>query len=654
MFHLVGNFQTRAGDALAGYFVKLKDAAGAYATLYSDANSTPIATVSGIANTGLTDAEGMYDIWVADGTYDVELYDKNNSSLLLRTQNGVQMFSGALASSAYDLAASATATAEASEATALASAATADAAAANVTKRLPGVTAYGSVASTGAASTTLAAAYSAQGVGGTVVADADFSTGSTAPDNPGVAIIGSKTAWYAPTTTGSGGFVGGGRVINKPGREPSLRTFGQETLIPRFLNRLKAGSSINIALAGDSNTIAYSGPVLAGLLTGLSSNITVNNFGVSGTDVHQWITNTGGISGTGKDLTSVLATLPDLLVIRYATNSPYYGRDAASYLASLETALSTIRASANGSVQQLSIVVCSGHPMNDAAAMAVESGEKRDERYNARIRPGIMALCEKYQCCFSDCYGRFPDAFVDFASGPAQNSMLDAARVHAQNALIDMIAQAVYEDIVPSVYRSGASIPNPPGGTVIKLVTDAPNTYPKGFSIYRASAGWPINGFVHTVHPADGQYPMQYNFGFSGEAYLYVRNSSGAAPGTWGAWRLIGQVTTAVASFGSGFSNGFGVEALGVTLDGADGIISGYIGQTAAAITAGQTLCTLPTGNRPPSGRPQDIFVWAWDGTGVRELLPAIIATTGVITTTKASTSTTVQRVYFNTRFVRG
>lgn len=92
MYHLVGNFQNKAGDALAGYFVKLKDAGGAYATLYSDSNLTPIATVSGVANTAVTDATGLYDLYVAEGSYDVEFYDKNNSALLISRTPSVPMF----------------------------------------------------------------------------------------------------------------------------------------------------------------------------------------------------------------------------------------------------------------------------------------------------------------------------------------------------------------------------------------------------------------------------------------------------------------------------------------------------------------------------------------------------------------------------------
>jgi hypothetical protein len=74
MYHLVDNLQTRTGDALAGYYVKLKDAQGNHATLYSDENSTPIVSVSGVADAALSNDRGMYDCYVDDGNYIREIY----------------------------------------------------------------------------------------------------------------------------------------------------------------------------------------------------------------------------------------------------------------------------------------------------------------------------------------------------------------------------------------------------------------------------------------------------------------------------------------------------------------------------------------------------------------------------------------------------
>jgi hypothetical protein len=77
MYHLVNNFQNGTGDALANYRVRLKDADGNYATLYSDSSGTPIVAVSGVANAMVTDSAGQFECYVASGSYDVEFYDSN-------------------------------------------------------------------------------------------------------------------------------------------------------------------------------------------------------------------------------------------------------------------------------------------------------------------------------------------------------------------------------------------------------------------------------------------------------------------------------------------------------------------------------------------------------------------------------------------------
>jgi hypothetical protein len=93
LYHYVETLTNDAGDKLVGYYVKLKDSdLGTYATLYSDISETPIITVSGIADTIVTDETGLIDGYVADGVYDVEIYDANDANLLLRSIAAIPMF----------------------------------------------------------------------------------------------------------------------------------------------------------------------------------------------------------------------------------------------------------------------------------------------------------------------------------------------------------------------------------------------------------------------------------------------------------------------------------------------------------------------------------------------------------------------------------
>lgn len=140
MYHLVNNYQDKSGNALAGYYVKLKVPGGAYAPLFADESSTPIVAVSGVADTAVTNANGLFDLYVADGTYDVEFYDRAEPTRRISTVPGVPMFTLALgpedvsaavaaAAEAVISAAGASDSAEASDNSATASAASATAAA---------------------------------------------------------------------------------------------------------------------------------------------------------------------------------------------------------------------------------------------------------------------------------------------------------------------------------------------------------------------------------------------------------------------------------------------------------------------------------------------------------------------------------------------
>lgn len=75
MFHAVNNVTNERGDGLASYRIKLKVPGGAYTPLYSDESGTPIIGVSGIADTAVTDENGLYDFWVDEEEYDLEVYD---------------------------------------------------------------------------------------------------------------------------------------------------------------------------------------------------------------------------------------------------------------------------------------------------------------------------------------------------------------------------------------------------------------------------------------------------------------------------------------------------------------------------------------------------------------------------------------------------
>jgi hypothetical protein len=101
LYHLVNSLTNDAGDALVGYYVRLRSiATGSVATIYADPDFRPIENVSGVENAARTDSNGLYSIYVADGSYDIEFYDRNDVLLLLRIVSDVPMFGRATADAA--------------------------------------------------------------------------------------------------------------------------------------------------------------------------------------------------------------------------------------------------------------------------------------------------------------------------------------------------------------------------------------------------------------------------------------------------------------------------------------------------------------------------------------------------------------------------
>lgn len=90
MFHFFGVVRRDYGPALANWQVGLVDSLGAVVDIFSDENSTPIATVSGVANRAVSDASGNYSLFVPNGTYDVQFF--NSSGVFQRTVRAVPMY----------------------------------------------------------------------------------------------------------------------------------------------------------------------------------------------------------------------------------------------------------------------------------------------------------------------------------------------------------------------------------------------------------------------------------------------------------------------------------------------------------------------------------------------------------------------------------
>jgi len=88
MFHYFNSITNVHGDALSGFFVRAVDTTtGSTATLYADVSLTPIVSVSGLANAALVDDDGNVNFFVASGTYHLDIYAPNGSTLIKRVSD---------------------------------------------------------------------------------------------------------------------------------------------------------------------------------------------------------------------------------------------------------------------------------------------------------------------------------------------------------------------------------------------------------------------------------------------------------------------------------------------------------------------------------------------------------------------------------------
>lgn len=88
MHHYFEAITNTSGDSLVGYFGRVINRSNNNTvTLASDDNGTPIVVVSGVENMAKTDDFGNLDFYVEPGTYDLEIYAPNATSLIMRVPN---------------------------------------------------------------------------------------------------------------------------------------------------------------------------------------------------------------------------------------------------------------------------------------------------------------------------------------------------------------------------------------------------------------------------------------------------------------------------------------------------------------------------------------------------------------------------------------
>lgn len=364
---------------------------------------------------------------------------------------------------------------------------------------------------------TVAHALASRGLADQLLVTADASAGTTAPTNPGAELLGEHALYYTPASGG------GRRVINHAGRDAALLQFGQECLV-RWNYGLYNGDTLAGEAAGDSNsTPSFVGGQIAFLL-GALPRVTITNDAIGGTSLEDWRTGTNEYAASGKAMADVIGRAPQLILICFGTNDAVDGRTPAQFKASLDAALTTIRATL--SVQATSICLFTPNSMNGPAG--------DDELYSAQIRAVIRQAAIDFQCAFFDKGGRYPDAFVDFGTGTSQNHWLDTNRVHADTIQRDMLVWEAFRFLVPPQALTGNFM-----WQTARVATDLPITYRKEMSSERATTGFPVDGGVVTFNPLStaGHFPLQLNWSISSGSF-HIRGIT--ATNTWSNWTSIG------------------------------------------------------------------------------------------------------------------
>lgn len=415
-----------------------------------------------------------------------------------------------------------------------------------------------------------------------------------------------------------------GRLFN-PKSSLNNYFFGQETLQHWFSLFSGASNKSNgnavtakIVCTGDSTTFGVGGTYggVPAILQDMAKtrgypNVTVVNRGRSGMPTINWPEKTS--SWENNYLNSDIADDPDLYIIRWGANDPFYNitpvgdsngtmvetRDEVLKLVidGYRRVLTTLRNTAGMDVDNLSVIIATPGPMND-----VFFG--RDEVYFQRLSIALKQMALDFQCAFIDIYGLFSNSWGGVGKWMDSDGTSGTQRaVHPHNELYEHIAGAIGELALPDYGFNWKvnSVRNTSGTTVNRLTTEAPNLFFAGVNIDRmgsgvgSTLGKPYNGAVTTIKQADGAV-AQFNYPLKGlGAGMSARFGFGSFNDYWnGAIYKISE---------SGYANGwsdiggsFEVGSCKLSLSGTvelSGVLS--VGTT----TNGTTIFTLPAGFRP-------------------------------------------------------
>lgn len=322
--------------------------------------------------------------------------------------------------------------------------------------------------------------------------------------------------------TGSGIIVkaitGGTQQLNT-GIDRYNYIFGQEYLSfvqNKIINRgndplvnIKVSWSGDSTTSGDGTTTGYTLVELfkeSTVVNGIA-NVTCLNRGHSGQMTEQWRT---------TYLSDDLAENPDLYIVRWGINDPYYlkngtlapadagdaypnRRDIGDFETSLRSALTTLRASKTQA--QMSVILMSPNPTSDTP-------NARDEKWYEQVRKVYLQASRDFKCAFIDTYSLWLDS-RGAADLYMDNPYSDGRAIHPKNVYNTWIVSKVFDLVFPSNFldkTASNNLTNESSADRLPVKSDLPETYRRGLSINRAfgTPAWSVDGTVTTFFNTDG------------------------------------------------------------------------------------------------------------------------------------------------------
>lgn len=398
-------------------------------------------------------------------------------------------------------------------------------------------------------------------------------------------------------------FTGGGALVQTdPVGGIKQINFAQDTYYPHIgfeylyaaykkISGSQNGSAttLNVFVYGDSTVAGGNGEdpeykveQLLPLFFGKKGipNVTVINRGVGGSAIPD-LNAISDISATTK-----------LFIIKYGINDGGNGRsDRLDYFATtLRSKLAAIRATANGNLSNLSIILVGPNSTND-------SPNNRNAYWYEQLRGIYLQAARDYQCAYFDTYSIMPDSYgLAGTVLDAPPSLATGVGIHPMNLgqawiwgkLVDTYFNdaSLYRFKLNSFVSFGVVNGKPPSTTL-------PTNYQRGINWYRGQLtdGYPIDGIVETDVSADSA-AIQRNYGFNATTVSKcLTRTFNVVGNTWNAW-----TGTPIALTGAGGWTAVRAEYR-VSVDGFI-TISAYL--TGGTTASGTTILTgLPADARP-------------------------------------------------------